>query len=287
MRALRAYMNQDHVAMEQVSAELHSARAVTVAIAFSDVALYSGDLRGAENLARSFIHVARSPELRSLCHTLVAHIALARGRDDLALDQLQLAESLHRVWGVEMRALFSTLPFRTPSEGELRGVRQALAELDTSATPPSTFVIFAMHNDCHPALRDYLLGLLDLRLGDLDSAAHQVKALARSGSDEGLPASLTVELQAAVARAQGAPSVALDILERSRPRLWFQLTVASPFFSLASQRYLRAELLREVGRLEEAAGWYRSMAERSPYEIIYADPARRRLAEMSASAIAV
>jgi hypothetical protein len=74
-------------------------------------------------------------------------------------------------------------------------------------------------------------------------------------------------------------------LERSRPRLWFQLTVASPFFSLASQRYLRAELLREVGRLEEAVGWYKSIAERSPYELIYAEPARRRLVEMSAVAL--
>ncbi len=38
------------------------------------------------------------------------------------------------------------------------------------------------------------------------------------------------------------------MLERSRPQFWYQLTVASPFFSLASQRYLRAELLREAGR---------------------------------------
>jgi hypothetical protein len=74
------------------------------------------------------------------------------------------------------------------------------------------------------------------------------------------------------------------MLERSRPELWFQLTVASPFFSLASQRYLRAELLRETGRLEEAAGWYSAMAQRSPFELIYAEPARRRLAEMAPAA---
>jgi hypothetical protein len=38
--------------------------------------------------------------------------------------------------------------------------------------------------------------------------------------------------------------------------------------------------LRELGRAEEAAGWYTSIAERSPYELIYAAPARHRLAEM-------
>jgi hypothetical protein len=59
-------------------------------------------------------------------------------------------------------------------------------------------------------------------------------------------------------------------LERSRPRLWFQLTVASPFFSLASRRFLQAELLREAGRFDEAAGWYGSIAERTP-------PSQRRV----------
>jgi hypothetical protein len=94
-----------------------------------------------------------------------------------------------------------------------------------------------------------------------------------------------IELRAAIARAEGLPEEALRILEGSHPRLWFQLTVASPFYSLASQRFLRAELLRELGRHEEAAGWYRSIAERSPYELVYAEPARQRLAEMSGTAV--
>jgi DNA-binding SARP family transcriptional activator len=57
--------------------------------------------------------------------------------------------------------------------------------------------------------------------------------------------------------------------------------------------FLRAELGAEVvaGRgddevgvpEEEAAGWYGSIAERSPYELIYAGPARPRLAEMDAA----
>ena len=282
MRALRAYTTGDRAAIEQVSAELHQARAVTVAIAFSDVALYSGDLAGAENLARSFIQVARSPELRALCHTLVAHVALAAGRDDLARDELAVAESLDRTWGLEMRALFSILPFRPVAEAELRDVRRALEDWDPGAVAPSMFLIFAMHNDLHPALRVYLLGLIDLRLGDVASATERAEMLgALAGPAEGLGSSLVVELQAAIARAEGRPEEALRILERYHPQLWFQLTVASPFFSLASQRYLRAELLREVGRREEAAGWYRSIAERSPYELIYAGPARRRLSEMS------
>jgi DNA-binding SARP family transcriptional activator len=286
MRALRAYTTKDRAAIEQVSAEMQKARAITVAIAFSDVALYSGDLAGAEALARSFIQVARSPELRALCHTLVAHVALAGGRDDLAESHLELARSLDPTWGLEMQAFFSALPFRPVSESRLRELRGTLEAWDPASVAPSMFLIFAMHNELHPALRLYLLGLIDLRLGQLGSAREQAALLrGLAGPAEGLVASLWLELQAAIARAEGRPEEAIQILERSRPRLWFQLTVASPFFSLGSQRYLRAELLREVGRLEEAAGWYRSIAQRSPYELIYAGPAQRRLSEMSTLAL--
>jgi DNA-binding SARP family transcriptional activator len=281
MRALQAYLAGDRSAIEQVSAELHRARAVTVAIAFSDVALYSGDLVGAESLARSFIQVARSPELRALCHTLVAHVALAQGNDEVARAELETVQSLDRTWGLEMRALFSALPFRAVAEAELQEVRRCLEEWDPADAAPSMFLVFAMHNGLHPALRLSLLGLIDLRLGNVDSARKRADLLRPlAGSDEALEVSLLVELEAAIARADGRPEEALRILERSHPRLWFQLTVASPFYSLASQRYLRAELLRELGRHQEAAGWYRSIAERSPYELVYVGPARQRLAEM-------
>ena len=281
MRALRAFAGADMASIKQVSEELQQARAITVAVAFSDVALYSGDLSGAENLARSFIQVARSPELRSLCHSLVAHLALARGEPDAARQELHSAQTLDHTWGLEMRALFACLPFLEVTEAELYSIRDDLTRWNPADAPASMFLIFAMHNDLHPALRVYLLGLLSLRLGDKQSAtAHSVALSEMEDAQSGLVPSLGVELRAAIARADGRTEDALAMLERSRPELWFQLTVASPFFSLASQRYLRAELLREAGRTQEAAGWYASIAERSPYELIYAGPARRRLDEM-------
>lgn len=282
MRALRAFASHDQPAIDQVTLHLQQARAITIAIAFSDVALYSGDLAGAESLARSFIQVARSPELRSLCHTLIAHLILAGGRPDLARQELREAELLDSTWGLEMRGLFATLPFVAVTDSDLREVREALTRWNPVETPASMFLIFAMHNDLHPAIRAYLLGLVNLRLGDMDAASDQAVILSElEDSSGGLVPSLGVELRAAIAQTEGRAGEGLMMLERFRPQLWFQLTVASPFFSLASQRYLRAELLRETGRQEEAAGWYSAIAQRSPYELIYAEPARRRLAEMA------
>lgn len=285
MRALRAYTLKDLGAMADVTEELQRARAITVAIAFSDVALYAGNLEGAERLARSFIQIARSPELQALCHILIACLALAEGREADAGAELAVAERLDAAWGLEMRALFATLPFLSPPEGEIRAVRDALHRWDPASVGPSSFMIFAMHNDLHPGIRAWLLGLLDLRLGDptgaarwadeLSGWAEGVAALEKTGG--GLVPNMLAELRAAIARAEGRPGEGLALLESVRPELWFQLTVASPFFSLASARYLRAELLTELGRHREAAGWYGAMAERSPYELIYARAARERL----------
>ncbi len=284
MRALRAYMTRDSADMARVADDLQQARAITVAIAFSDVALYSGNLEGAESLALGFIQAARSPELRALCHILVACLALAGGRTADAGAELALAEALDPTWGLEMRGLFTTLPFLSPAESEIVSIREALARRDHASVPPSSFALFAMHNDLHPGIRAWLLGLLDLRLGDSAGAARWAEELAElEKAGGGLIRTMLAELRAAMARAQGRPGEALALLEGARPQLWFQLTVASPFFSLASSRFLRAELLGELGRTREAAGWYRAIAQRSPYELIYARAARDRLSAMAAA----
>ena len=191
------------------------------------------------------------------------------------------AQRLDHAWGLETRGLLATLPFAPADPARLRDLRAELAAWDTAAVPPSHFVVFAMHNDLHEVIRQYLLGLAALRSEELAEAAGHAAALARSATgDGGLADCLSAELSAAVARAQGRSGEALALLERSRPRLWFQLTVASPFFSLASRRFLQAELLRELGRTEEAAGWYESIAQRSPYELVFRRAAEERVEAM-------
>jgi hypothetical protein len=50
---------------------------------------------------------------------------------------------------------------------------------------------------------------------------------------------------------------------------------------------LESDALEAVGRREEALGWYHSMAERSPYELIYAKAAGERTAALADAATPV
>ena len=280
LRALLAWLRGDRVAQAVVADELQRARAVTVAVAFSDVALYSGDLAGADALARGFIQAARSDEMRALCHLLLAHVALARGDQAGAWNELDQAERLEPATALETRALFSALPFVERGPAELERVRDALLRWDADAVPPSGFFVFAMHNGLHRYIRLYLLALIEARRGDARASRAHADALAALPAPETgaeLVEHLTRGARARAAWAAGEPAMALRELESGRSEAWFQLTVASPFYSQAFERFMRAELLRELGREAEAEGWYRSIAERSPYELIYRAPSEARL----------
>jgi tetratricopeptide (TPR) repeat protein len=53
-----------------------------------------------------------------------------------------------------------------------------------------------------------------------------------------------------------------------------------PFFGLASERFIRAEALRTLGRDEEALSWYGAFGEHSAYSRIFLAPAHRRRGEI-------
>jgi serine/threonine-protein kinase len=282
--ALIVFAEADEKAMSKVIDALRHARAVAVAMAFSDVALYSGNREGAERIARAFIEVARSTELRALCHIGLAHLALSQGHCRVARAELAEAQRLDHPQGLEARALAAALPFLPVEPGELEELRDQLRAWDAARTLPSPIPALGVHNGLHPALKEYLTGLLAVRAGDCTEAREALDRLgAQGGTAEAVArASLWRGLAATLARAEEGPQKALAVLGPPAIELWFQVTVASPFLSLAHERFLRAELLQEVGGEAEALGWYGSIAQRSPYELVYAGPSHLRRAEIFA-----
>ena len=284
MEALRAFARRDRKAMETVTNRLLEARPLVAGVAFADIALYSGNLGGAEELGRSFMRTLRDGELRALGHIVLAHVLGAQGRWREARAELIAAEPLAPAWALEVRALFSALPFAPVEPAELAADRAALEAWDVTRTDPHHHIAFAAHTGVHPHLREYLRGLLALRAGD-ESAAEQallaLRNLEQPVASSGFIDNLILSLTAALAYSRGDPAAALRALESMWVEVWFQLTVASPFFSQAYDRYLRGEVLRALGRENEAVRWWATIAQRSPYELIYRAPADAKLKEVT------
>lgn len=282
IRGLRAHLVGTGADRDAVAEALPGARVLTAAIAFADIALYARDLSGAESVARLFVREVRTPELRALCRSMLAHLAVARGRWREASEELDRARADDRVLALETRAFLAALPFVPASAGELNEIRDELTAWDGTARP-SHNVALAMHNGLHPLLRRYLLALLEIRLNRPDVAEVHAQALheiAVPAEGETLRWNLACGAMAGVARARGMPAEALEQLVQIRDERWFQLTVGSPFHAQAYERFLRAELLAELGRPDDALGWYASLAERSPYELGFRAPADLRQARL-------
>lgn len=284
MRALRGFFLRDEAEQDEVLAALPGARALSAVIAFGDVALYTADLAGAERIGRAFAEVARSDELQALCHLMVAHLAVAGGRIGAANEALARAEPLAPAWTLEVRGLFAALPFLPPAGP---AAAAALEAWDPATARVKVSVPLLLHNDVHPQLRAWLLGQLAARREDAEGTARWAEALAELP----VPATavtaierLTRSLDAQAHRLQGRPADALHAIEGATTDVWYQHAIASPFFAGTFDRLLRASLLEQAGRKDEALAWYGSMTERSAWELPFAAPAALGAARINAEA---
>ncbi len=285
LRTLRAYALRHGDEQREVSAELLRAPGLAIARAFSDVALYTRDWDGAEELARSILPAARSVEFEALGEIMLAHLAMARGRRRQAEALLTAAGRHERAWSLEVRGLFATLPFAEWPEPHRIAVEGELRELDPADLRASMSIPLAFHDGLHGHLRGYLLGLLRVRARDLRGVTEEAEALAElpvPAGGEAIVEHLLRTLDAETLRLRGRAAEALAVLERSRSDVWFQYAVGSPLFAGTYERFLRAELLAEAGRVNEALGWWQTMAQRSPYELVFLAAAERRQAEVLA-----
>jgi tetratricopeptide (TPR) repeat protein len=125
----------------------------------------------------------------------------------------------------------------------------------------------------------YLLGRYSARLDDPD-AALQYAAELDTMETPGLPGTLGKDLaqsiRAHVLAYDGRIAEALQALEDA-PREVPWNRKYDVFFAGHQDRYLRAELLEELGRYDEALRWYRSVSNTYPSPIL-SGPAHLRMA---------
>lgn len=277
---LRAFALGSPAEQQAVVEAVARASGLVIARAFTDITLYVRDLAGAERLAAAVLPAARSNDFAALGNIILAHLELALGRDDAVTARLATASRLEPVWGLELRAYFAALPFADTGKEARDQLEAELQSWNADGLPASIAPPFVFHDGLHPHLRSYLLGLLAARRKDAAAvrlAAETLSELAVPAGAEAMTEQLGRTLDALAWRLEGRPGDALAALERLKTDVWFQYAVGSPFFAGTYQRFLRAELLEQVGRVDEAIRWWETIAQRSPFELAFAPAAASRI----------
>lgn len=232
---------------------------------------FTDDLVAMTRVARLLDDPSRPDEWRALGRHALAEIEMGRGRGGAALEESDRIAEFDPAWARFSRGLLVTTPLATLSAEDVRRARADLEAWDPLQSSPSINDPFGVHDPYRPQIRLYLLGLLDLQLGEVDRALGRARALegiAGSGSPEPnrgreIALALASGVRARVLRAHGDPAAALEALEERRLRL-VDDEIWSPILAQPGERWLRAELLLETGRVEEALDWYRSVDEFFP-----------------------
>jgi tetratricopeptide (TPR) repeat protein len=272
IRALRAFALDDRRQQDEILAELERSDGPALAMAFLEVSLYARNLRGAERIAQLLAAPFRPPRVRSYGHVALAHLALARGKWAEARNELEAIASFDPWTSLEYRALFSSLSFLPVSRAELSAIRDGLVSLDPAAVPrvddPAVFI--DAHYDLHSLLRMYLMGLVSVRMGDVDRAEQYAGEIERQNFPTGyksLAADLASSVRAQIDRVQGKLAGAIEKLEPLLAET--RNPLESPVVSEAYERFTRAELLYELGRYPEALRWFDHLVESSVFEFVY------------------
>ncbi|MEN8374196.1 MAG: hypothetical protein ABFS34_01975 [Gemmatimonadota bacterium] len=286
---LRAFARGDSLAQERSLAALAQPETseLSIALAAWDVATYARNLDGAERISRLLTSPGRSLGGHTLGHSWLAHVLAARGRLRDARAELDSLSSENPGVAAEFELLLALAPFAVAPDGALEAARARLTALDVEAIPPSgsPSIVFSALDGLHHVIVAYLDGLAGARLGDgpaVDSAAARLREAAVPRGAGSLNLDLAAAVEAEREWLAGEPLPALSRLDGARREVWYGQTMASPYFAQARERFVQAELLFELGRLEEALPWYEHLVELGPFELLYYPMAELRQAQAHA-----
>lgn len=226
----------------------------------------TGDLVIGRRLWRLIAEPSRARGVRTLAHLTLAKIEVMTGRWHAAEGELDAAAVLDAATTLEHRALLSLWPLLKVSRSDLQALRDSLLRWKASPGPSNESGITGEHSRAHPYLRLYLIGLVNARLGDHASSRSYAAELGRLSAASFAPSfveDLGRVLRAEVSRARGRPNEALATLDSVRfwTREDLELTANSPFYTHEYEQFVRAELLYELGRYDEALRSYRGIAD--------------------------
>jgi DNA-binding SARP family transcriptional activator/TolB-like protein len=280
-RAVRAFTWGTGADQARVLTDLRAADELAIGIAAARLAANAHEFAGGRAIAQELTRPNRTPQWQAGGHLLIAEILMAGGQRAEAQRALAAAGAAERDWTVEMAALFSLHPWAKSTHEDLVQQQAALLEWQPATHSPSTTFFLATHATIHKHLRLYLLGLVAARLGELDRALSYRRELERLGGgpeSEKIAVAFARSLAGHIARARGDRAQALMLLTTATIDAPPEFVMLSPFYSRAHDRFVIAEIQRELGNPVEARRWFGSLLE--GYDFLYAPAARARLSAL-------
>lgn len=210
-------------------------------------------------------------QVKSLAHLCDAEYDLALGRRYAADDAFARLAALDPAWGLVDHVYQSLAEHLDVDRVTLEAWRDTLERWDAAAVRPITppiqgfgvELMFARHDGVNSHIRLYLLGRLNVRLGDYRRALQLADSLEgiQAQADAGtISRDLARSIRAHVLGDQGQTKEAIEALDPTRREVPFTRRHASWVFTQPQDRLLRARLLASSGRFEEAELWLQTVS---------------------------
>lgn len=252
IRALVAYVANDTAGRRAVAQAALAGDEALVSTLIQAATTYAENLEAALELVPVFTAVTRHPATRLVLARILTDVPLQGGDWDGAARRLP-AGIVEREWQLESQALLASEPLVAAGPARLRALRAALEA--APRWPPMSRIETDHRDPTGAAMRDYLVGLLSVRLDDTAVVARSLAMLARSPSP-GLMR-MAAALRAAQARRRGDLRGALAELLRFGP-----IEEAAPSSLPAhwgiAERFAYADVLFALGQPGEALPLFES-----------------------------
>lgn len=261
-KAEEAFLERDTASEKTILSQLAGADDFLVGFAVSSVGGYLQDPGSGVSIAEEFLDPRRPRDVQAAGHLIIAELEIAQGHWRNASKHLTEGGRINPESALLDRALIALHPLLRLSPDSLRKIYKELQTMKSATSIAGSWLDRSnMQRGFEPEFRLYLLGSIAARLGFERAATLAAGALDKRGPAE--PGRDYAKAAAASVRSQLAMSLgeyqrALQLLDGADVRVWWSLYYLQPFFSQGYERYLRAQALEKLGRIEEAARWYRS-----------------------------
>ncbi len=232
------------------------------------------DMRAAREYARVLASSAAEPAFRLEGLLALATLDATNGNGALALQWWQAADAIDVLAADMHRALLALAPRAAADTLQFIALRGALAAYPRIGTNTAK-----MLSDLELAqLRQYLIGLLSVRLRDNSAIENARRTLERAPRTSRVAVALEAALAGHQALANGEFEQAVRAFEKSISGVPIGVRRQYPVLEQHADRLAHAEALRALGRLNEAERWYRSLLEGPALTAVpYAEAARAGL----------